>query len=116
MIDLGGDVTGNGISKLVSRSSPPSPRRSATASGSGSPRSSATRRPAAAFSAGQSRSATGWTPKRELVPHEGEQAAIDEARVLKARGASLRTIAEALRAKGHTVSHVSVEPGSLLAA
>jgi hypothetical protein len=33
MIDLGGDVTGNGISKLGA----PSPKRSATASASASP-------------------------------------------------------------------------------
>ncbi|MBO0712323.1 MAG: hypothetical protein J2P47_13710 [Acetobacteraceae bacterium] len=31
LIDLGGDVTGNGISKLVSPSCLPSPRRSASA-------------------------------------------------------------------------------------
>jgi DNA invertase Pin-like site-specific DNA recombinase len=36
MLDLGGDVTGNAISKLVSRSSPPSPRPSATAPASAS--------------------------------------------------------------------------------
>ena len=44
----------------------------------------------------------------ELVSHKGEQAAIYEARTMKARGSSLRAIAEALRAKGQSVSHVAV--------
>jgi putative DNA-invertase from lambdoid prophage Rac len=36
MLDLGGDVCGNGISKWCSRSCPPSPRMSASAPGSAS--------------------------------------------------------------------------------
>jgi hypothetical protein len=44
----------------------------------------------------------------ELVPEEREQKAILEARKMKARGASLRTIATTLRKKGcsKTASHL----------
>ncbi|WP_048709305.1 hypothetical protein [Microvirga massiliensis] len=44
----------------------------------------------------------------ELVPHEGQQAAIREAVAMKAEGASLRVTADALQAKGHAISHVAV--------
>jgi hypothetical protein len=44
----------------------------------------------------------------ELVPHEEQQEAIREAVAMKAAGASLRAIADALQAKGHTISHVAV--------
>jgi len=44
----------------------------------------------------------------ELVPHEEQQATIREAVAMKAGGASLRAIADALQAKGHMISHVAV--------
>jgi len=44
----------------------------------------------------------------DLVPDERAQEAILQARMMRGRGASLRTIADALRAKGHSVSHVAV--------
>jgi hypothetical protein len=44
----------------------------------------------------------------ELVPEEREQEAILEARMMKARGASLRAISVYLRENGHAISHVSV--------
>ena len=44
----------------------------------------------------------------ELIPQEGEQEAIREMRAMKEGGASLRAIAEALQARGHSISHVAV--------
>jgi putative DNA-invertase from lambdoid prophage Rac len=44
----------------------------------------------------------------ELVPHEPEQAAIREMVAMKAQGLSLRAIAAELQAKGHQISHVGV--------
>jgi DNA invertase Pin-like site-specific DNA recombinase len=44
----------------------------------------------------------------ELVPHEGEQKAIREMKRLRAQGKALRPIAEAMRAKGHKISHEGV--------
>ena len=109
MIDLGGDVTGKGISKLVftilsavaeaerdrTRERITEVKRDQKARG---------RYLGGAIPFGYRLDAQG-----ELVPHEGEQAAIHEARVLRSRGASLRTIAGALRDKGHKLSHVSVD-------
>jgi putative DNA-invertase from lambdoid prophage Rac len=43
-----------------------------------------------------------------LVPHDAEQKAIREIRRLKAQGKPLRAIADAMRAKGIAISHVGV--------
>lgn len=43
-----------------------------------------------------------------LVPHDGEQEAIREMAALRAQGKPLRAIAEAMRAKGHKLSHEGV--------
>ena len=108
MIDLGGDITGNGVSKLVFtilsavaeaerdriRERITEVKRDQKARGR--------------FLGGSVPFGYRLDAQGELVPHEGEQAAIYEARVLKARGASLRAIAEALRGKGYSLSHVSV--------
>ena len=108
MIDLGGDVTGNGISKLVFTilSAVAEAERDRTRE-----RITEVKRDQKA----RNRYLGGAIPfgyrldaQGELVPHEEEQAAIHEARVLRSRGASLRTIAGALRDKGHSLSHVSV--------
>ena len=44
----------------------------------------------------------------ELVRHEAEQAAIAEMRALRAAGASLRAVADAMNAKSHKISHEGV--------
>jgi hypothetical protein len=44
----------------------------------------------------------------ELVRHEGEQEAIREIVALRAQGRPLRTIADAVRAKGYQISHRGV--------
>ena len=44
----------------------------------------------------------------DLVPHEAEQEAIREIAGLRAQGKPLRTIAEAVRAKGHQISYEGV--------
>jgi putative DNA-invertase from lambdoid prophage Rac len=44
----------------------------------------------------------------ELVPHEAEQEAIREIVALRAQGKTLRAIADAVRAKGHRISHEGV--------
>jgi hypothetical protein len=66
MIDLGGDVTGNGIGKLVFTICPPWPRPSATASASGLARSSGTSASATSTSAASSRSASGLATTARL--------------------------------------------------
>jgi len=44
----------------------------------------------------------------ELVPHEGEQAAIREMKALRAAGRPLRAIADAMKAQGVQISHEGV--------
>ena len=44
----------------------------------------------------------------ELAPHEAEQEAIREIVALRAQGKPLRSIAEAVAAKGHRLSHEGV--------
>jgi putative DNA-invertase from lambdoid prophage Rac len=44
----------------------------------------------------------------ELVPHEAEQAAIQEMIALRRQGKALRAIAEALQARGRQISHEGV--------
>ncbi len=44
----------------------------------------------------------------ELVPHGAEQEAIREIVALRAQGKALRTISEAMQAKGHRISHEGV--------
>jgi hypothetical protein len=44
----------------------------------------------------------------ELVAHEGEREAIREMIALRAQGRPLRTIADAVRAKGYRISHEGV--------
>jgi putative DNA-invertase from lambdoid prophage Rac len=44
----------------------------------------------------------------ELVAHQAEQEAVREMVALRAEGRPLRAIAEAVRAKGHRISHQGV--------
>jgi putative DNA-invertase from lambdoid prophage Rac len=44
----------------------------------------------------------------ELIPHEGELAAVAEIIALRAQGKALRGIADEMEAKGHKISHQGV--------
>ena len=44
----------------------------------------------------------------DLVPHEDQQKAIPQIRRLRAKGTSLRTISQAMQAKGFSISHEGV--------
>src|SRR3954469_5297366 len=108
MIDLGGDVTGNGISKLVFTilSAVAEAERDRTRE-----RITDVKRDQRArgrFLGGTVPFGYRLNSDGDLIRHEGEQEAISEARMMKARGASLRIIAEVLTAKGHSISHVAV--------
>ena len=108
MIDLGGDVTGNGISKLVFTilSAVAEAERDRTRERIADVKRD--QRTRGRFLGGTVPFGYRLGADGELIPHEGEQEAIKEARMMKARGASLRAIAEALVAKGHSISHVAV--------
>jgi DNA invertase Pin-like site-specific DNA recombinase len=108
MIDLGGDVTGNGISKLVFTilSAVAEAERDRTRERIADVKRdqrSRNRFPGGAVPFGYRLGDDGG-----LVPEPGEQAAMLQARKLKARGASLRAIEAALRERGHSISHVAI--------
>ena len=108
MIDLGGDVTGNGISKLVFTilSAVAEAERGRIRERIADVKRD--QRSRGRFLGGSAPFGYRVDEDGGLVPDERAQAAILEARMMKGRGASLRAIAEALRAKGHSVSHVAV--------
>src|SRR3954468_16230216 len=108
MIDLGGDVTGNGISKLVFTilSAVAEAERDRTRERIADVKRD--QRTRGRFLGGTVPFGYRLSEDGELIPHKGEQEAILEARMMKARGASLRAIAEALQARGHRTSHVAV--------
>ena len=108
MIDLGGDVTGNGISKLVFTilSAVAEAERDRTRERIADVKRD--QRTRGRFLGGTVPFGSRLSEDGELIPHKGEQEAISEARMMKARGASLRAIAEALQAKGHSISHTAV--------
>lgn len=108
MLDLGGDVTGNGISKLVFTilsAVAEAERDRIRERITDVKRDQRTR--------GRYLGGTipfGWQvgDAGELVPIPGQQEAISVMRRMQEDGASLRVIADAVRAQGHAVTHMSV--------
>src|SRR3954466_6151318 len=101
MIDLGGDVTGNGISKLVFTilSAVAEAERDRTRERIADVKRD--QRTRGRFLGGTVPFGYRLGADGELIPHEGEQEAILEARTMRAHGSSLRVIAGALQARGH---------------
>ena len=109
MIDLGGDVTTNGISKLVFTilSAVAEAERDRIRERIRDVKADQKKR--RRFLGGSV--PFGWTvgDDMELVPEPGQQAAIKHARRLRAQGKSLRAITQTLQADhGVTLSHVGV--------
>jgi putative DNA-invertase from lambdoid prophage Rac len=107
LLDLGGDISGNGLSKLF---------LTIAAAFAEAERDRIRERIAQvkADQKARGRFLGGSIPfgyhveAGELVSHEAEQLAINEMVTLKAAGKSLRAIADAMRAKGHKISHETV--------
>jgi DNA invertase Pin-like site-specific DNA recombinase len=107
MIDLGGDTTGNGVSKLVFT----------ILSAVAEAERDRTRERVAEVKADQRRRGRflggsvpfGWRREGDhLVPVPAQQAAIEWMRAMRAEGLSLRAIRDRLAAEGVKVSHVAV--------
>jgi putative DNA-invertase from lambdoid prophage Rac len=111
MIDLGGDVTSNGISKLVFTilSAVAEAERDRIRERIADVKRD--QRTRGRFLGGTVPFGYRLGQDGELMEHQEEQAAIREARAMKEGGASLRAIASALQAKGHRISHVAVSRG-----
>jgi len=111
MIDLGGDVTGNGISKLVCTilSAVAEAERDRTRERISEVK--ADQRKRGRFLGGSV--PFGWRRDKEggLVPEAGEQAAIGRMRALRDDGLSLRAIRDRMAVEGVRLSHVGVGNG-----
>jgi putative DNA-invertase from lambdoid prophage Rac len=108
LLDLGGDIAGNGLSKLF---------LTIAAAFAEAERDRIRERigQVKADQKARGRYLGGKVPfgfrrgdDGELVPHEAEQEAIREMAALRAEGEALRTIAQAMQAKGHRISHEGV--------
>ena len=108
LLDLGGDIAGNGLSKLF---------LTIAAAFAEAERDRIRERigQVKADQKARGRYLGGKVPfgfrrgdDGELVPHEAEQEAIREMVALRAQGKALRAIAEAVQAKGHRISHEGV--------
>jgi DNA invertase Pin-like site-specific DNA recombinase len=108
LLDLGGDISGNGLSKLF---------LTIAAAFAEAERDRIRERigQVKADQKARGRYLGGIVPfgyrrgeSGELVPHEGEQKAIKQMRRLRAQGRSLRAISDAMRAKGLKISHEGV--------
>jgi putative DNA-invertase from lambdoid prophage Rac len=109
MLDLGGDVTGNGISKMVFTVL-------AAVAEAERDRTRERIRDVKADQKSRRRYLGGTVPfgfrvgdDGELVEVPDEQAAIVRMKTMRLAGASLRTIAEAMQAEGFDVSHVTAK-------
>ena len=108
LLDLGGDIAGNGLSKLF---------LTIAAAFAEAERDRIRERigQVKADQKARGRYLGGKVPfgfrrgaDGELVPHEAEQEAIREIVALRAQGRPLRAIAEAVQAKGYRISHEGV--------
>jgi putative DNA-invertase from lambdoid prophage Rac len=108
LLDLGGDISGNGLSKLfltiaAAFAEAERDRIRERVSQSKADQKARGRYLGGIVPFGFRRGESG-----ELVPHQAEQQAIKEMAVLRAQGMPLRAIAEAVRANGVTISHEGV--------
>jgi len=108
LLDLGGDISGNGMSKLfltiaAAFAEAERDRIRERVSQSKADQKARGRYLGGTVPFGYRRGESG-----ELVPHEAEQEAIREMAALRAQGRPLRAIAEAMGAKGHRISHEGV--------
>jgi putative DNA-invertase from lambdoid prophage Rac len=109
LLDLGGDIAGNGLSKLfltiaAAFAEAERDRIRERISQVKADQKSRGRYLGGVVPFGFRRGETG-----ELIPHDGEQAAIIEMGALRRAGKPLRAIAAEMQAKGHKISHEGVK-------
>ena len=109
LLDLGGDIAGNGISKLFLTIAAAFAEAERDRIRERIGQVKADQKARGRFLGGSLPFGYRLGGDGELFPHEGEQGAIREMIALKAQGRSLRAIAAELQAKGHRISHVTVQ-------
>jgi putative DNA-invertase from lambdoid prophage Rac len=109
LLDLGGDIAGNGMSKLFLTIAAAFAEAERDRIRERVSQVKADQKARGRFLGGSVQFGYRLGDGGELVSNEAEQEAIREMIALKAQGRSLRAIAAELRAKGHQISHVGVQ-------
>ena len=109
LLDLGGDIAGNGLSKLFLTIAAAFAEAERDRIRERISQVKADQKARGRFLGGSVQFGYRLGDAGELVPHELEQEAIREIVALKAQGRSLRAIAGEMQAKGFRISHVAVQ-------
>jgi putative DNA-invertase from lambdoid prophage Rac len=108
LLDLGGDISGNGLSKLFLTIAAAFAEAERDRIRERIGQVKADQKARGRYLGGKIPFGFRRGDSGELIPHEAEQEAIREIRSLRAKGKALRSIAEAVAAKGHKLSHEGV--------
>src|SRR3984885_5811892 len=108
LLDLGGDISGNGLSKLFLTIAAAFAEAERVRIRQRIGQVKADQKARGRYLGGKIPFGVRRSESGELVPHEAEQEAIREIMSLRAQGKALRAIAQAVAAKGHKLSHESV--------
>jgi putative DNA-invertase from lambdoid prophage Rac len=109
VLDLGGDIAGNGLSKLFLTIAAAFAEAERDRFREHVRQVKADQRARGRFLGGSIQFGYRLTDDGALIPHEPEQEAIRKMTELKDLGRSLRAIAAEMQAKGHRISHVAVQ-------
>jgi putative DNA-invertase from lambdoid prophage Rac len=109
LLDLGGDIAGNGLSKLFLPIAAAFAEAERDRIRERISQVKADQKARGRFLGGSVQFDYRLGDGGKLVSHEAEQEAIRDMIALKAQGRSLRAIAAELRAKGHQINHVGVK-------
>jgi putative DNA-invertase from lambdoid prophage Rac len=109
LLDLGGDISGNGLSKLFLTIAAAFAEAERDRIRERVSQVKADQKARGRFLGGSVQFGYRITDDGALAPHEPEQEAIREIVAMKAQGLSLRAIAGEMQAKGHRISHVGVQ-------
>jgi putative DNA-invertase from lambdoid prophage Rac len=108
LLDLGGDISGNGLSKLFLTIAAAFAEAERDRIRERIAQVKADQKARGRYLGGKIPFGFRLGDAGELVPDEGEQEAIREIAALRAQGRPLRAIATAVQAKGHKISHEGV--------
>jgi putative DNA-invertase from lambdoid prophage Rac len=108
LLDLGGDISGNGLSKLFLTIAAAFAEAERDRIRERIGQVKADQKARGRYLGGKVPFGFRLGESGELVPHEAEQEAIREIVALRAQGKVLRAIADAVRAKGYRISHEGV--------
>jgi len=109
LLDLGGDIAGNGISKLFLTIAAAFAEAERDRIRERIGQVKADQKARGRYLGGSIPFGYRLDDDGELAPNEAQQGAIREIVAMKSQGLSLRAIAAEMQAKGHKISHVGVQ-------